>query len=147
VAVHVLIWHDHRHISSTLPLPSAYKMPEFDLRKVYRRLKRSKTPRGTTHPTSSGQDTVRNSVDSGGGGHPTSESAIVLLDIASSISRATDLRDPLNSMSEALMKVLDTAKVSHLSMQQFLFCAETRIECRFIEGKLECAPQETSIPP
>jgi hypothetical protein len=111
-------------------------MPEFDLRKVFRRLKRGKAARGTTLPTSSGQDTARNSVDSGVGGHPTSESVIVFLDIASSISRATDLRDPLNSMSEALMKVL-TAKVRHLSIQQFLFCAENRIEYRFIEGRLE----------
>jgi hypothetical protein len=122
-------------------------MPEFDLRKVFRRLKGGKAARGTTHPTSSGKDTVRNSVDSGVGGHPTSESAIVLLDIASSISRATDLRDPLNSMSEALMKVLDTAQVRHLSMQQFLFCAEDRIEYRFFEGRMEYAPQATSIPP
>jgi hypothetical protein len=41
-------------------------MPEFDLRKLIRRHKRGKAPRGTTHPTSSGQDAAGPSMDSSG---------------------------------------------------------------------------------
>jgi hypothetical protein len=91
--------------------------------------------------------TVGTNPDSRLSGEHTPEVPIVLLDIASSISRATDLRDPLNFTSEALMKVLDTAKVSTSSIQLSPFGAENRIEYRFIERRLGFTPQETSVPP
>jgi hypothetical protein len=90
---------------------------------------------------------VHTNADSRLGGEPTPEVPIVLLDIASSISRATDIRDPLNFTSEALMKVLDTAKVSTFSIQLSPFGAENRIEYRFVERRLGFAPQEASVPP
>jgi hypothetical protein len=77
----------------------------------------------------------------------TPEVPIALLDIALSISKATDIRDPLNFTSEALMKVLDTAKVSTPLMRLSLFATENRIEYRFIERRLGFAPQEASVPP
>jgi hypothetical protein len=112
-------------------------MPQFNILKKVFRPKRDKAHRVPSGPDSSGQHS----------GERTPDAAMVLLDITLSISEAKDLRDPLNFTSEALMKVLDTAKVSTFSIQLSPFGAENRIEYRFIERRLGFTPQETSVPP
>ena len=66
------------------------------------------------------------------GGNCTSDLQGVLLDITS-ISAATDLRDPLKLMSKALRKVLETAKVSICSSRLALVDTENCSEYGFIE--------------
>ena len=66
----------------------------------------------------------------------TSDVQGVLLDITS-ISAATDLRDPLKLMSDALRKALETAKVSTYTLRLALVDGENCPEYEFIERGLE----------
>ena len=139
MVIHVPIWQASPPQILHSSTPISVEMPQFN---ILKKLCCCIPPRGTFDPHG-GQhtpDAVRGSVE------PTPDAPIVLLNIASSISRATDLRDPLNSTSKALMKVLETANVSTSSIQLSLFRAENRIEYRVIERRLGFAPQETSIP-
>ncbi|KIM22678.1 hypothetical protein M408DRAFT_28518 [Serendipita vermifera MAFF 305830] len=73
-------------------------MPEFSWLVKPFTGKKDKSRRGKSGPNSGGRMT------------PTPNPPTDLLDIASSISNATDLRDPIKATTEALKKVLETAK-------------------------------------
>ncbi|KIM25063.1 hypothetical protein M408DRAFT_26468, partial [Serendipita vermifera MAFF 305830] len=78
-------------------------MPDFTV--VTRPFKRQKISHGEGGPNASGQATpVPEAADIPSSDEPTPNAPTELLDIESSISKATDLRDPLKATTEALKK-------------------------------------------
>ncbi|KIM23127.1 hypothetical protein M408DRAFT_28139, partial [Serendipita vermifera MAFF 305830] len=75
-------------------------MPEFGFLK--KPFKWNKSRRNKGDPNSGGRMTPSDK--------PTPNPPTDLLDIPSAISNATDLRDPIKATTEALKKVLETAK-------------------------------------